>query len=527
MEALWIGAAFALGLIGRQFGLPPLAGFLLAGFTLSAFNFESGPLLEAVAHYGVLLLLFSVGLKLDLRSLVHQSILGTAVVHLSITAALIAGVLLGTSGLTIPGAVFLAVILGFSSTVLAAKVLEDRREVRAFHGRVAIGVLIIQDLVAVGLLSFAGGQEPQIWAFALFGLPLLRPLLFWLLEKSGHDELLVLFGLLLALVGGALFELVGLSSELGALVLGGLLSSHAKAVELFRSLWSLKEAFLVGFFLQISLTGWPDTTGLFFVVLLLLLLPLKSLLFFGLLLAFKLRSRSAFLVALSLSSYSEFALICIPVGIQAGWISNEWAVILALAVTLSFMITAPINRVAHGLYSRLEEKLLPMESKDRHPDEQPINLGFSHILLLGMGRAGTAAYDYLSGNGIRVAGLDNDPAKVAQHLKAGRRVVFADSEDPGLWAHLDLEQVQSVVITMPDATSVAISARELRGHGFKGLIGATTRFRDEGKKLLDSGVDLMFLTYEESGVGLAKHVFDAMDQVPPQIKASDATEGSG
>lgn len=510
MEALWIGAAFSLGLLGRPFGLPPLAGYLLAGFVLHAFHFESGPLLDAVAHYGVLLLLFSVGLKLDLRSLLNQSILGTAILHLAVTTILIGLLLLTTSDLGLTGAVFLAVIFGFSSTVLAAKVLEDRREVRAFHGRVAIGVLIIQDIVAVGVLSFTGGDTPSAWALLLLGLPLLRPLLFRLFDFSGHDELLILFGLLLALVGGSLFERVGMSSELGALVLGGLLSSHSKAVELFKSLWGLKEAFLVGFFLQISLTGWPDQAGLLFVALLLLILPLKSLLFIVLLLGFRLRSRSAFLVSLSLSSYSEFALICIPVGIQAGWVTPEWAVILALAVTLSFMLTAPINRAAHSLYAQLEDKLMPFESDERHPDEQPILLGRSHVILLGMGRAGTAAYDFLKGQGIRVAGLDSDPSKVAQHRRAGRRVVFADSEDPGLWAQLDLEQVHSVLIMMPDAESTGLSAKELRDHGFKGLIGATTRYRDEGGLLLDSGVDLTFLTYEESGVGLAQHVVDAM-----------------
>ena len=514
MEALWIGAAFALGLLGRQVGLPPLAGYLLAGFVLHAFQVESGPLLDAVAHYGVLLLLFSVGLKLDLRGLLSQSILGTAVIHLSVTAALLAILLLASTGLDRSGAIFLALILGFSSTVLAAKMLEDRREVRAFHGRIAIGVLIVQDLVAVALLSFSGGQMPSPWALLLLGLPLLRPLLFRFLEISGHDELLILFGLLLALVGGAAFEQVGMSSELGALVLGGLLSGHSKAIELFKSLWGLKEAFLVGFFLQISLTGWPDQTGLICALLLLLFLPFKSLLFFLLLLVFRLRSRSAFLVALSLSSYSEFALICIPAGISAGWITPEWAVILALAITLSFMVTAPMNRIAHSLYARLEPKLLPLETTERHPDEQPILLGRSHVLVLGMGRAGTAAYDFLKSHGLRVAGLDSDPTKVARHRKAGRRVLFADSEDPGLWHHLEFEQVRSVLITMPDAESASVSAKELRDHGYTGLIGATTRHRDEGKLLVDAGVDMTFLTYEEAGVGLAEHVVEAMGQAP-------------
>jgi len=516
MEALWIGAAFVLGLLGRQFGLPPLAGYLLAGFVLHAFHFESGALLDAVAHYGVLLLLFSVGLKLDLRGLLRQSILGTAVIHLFITGGLLGFVLFVSTDLNWYGALFLAATLGFSSTVLAAKVLEDRREARSFHGRIAIGVLIIQDLVAVGLLSFSGDQAPSPSAFLLLGLPLLRPLLHRVLEISGHDELLVLFGLLLALVGGAAFEQVGMSSELGALVLGGLLSGHSKAVELFKSLWGLKEAFLVGFFLQISLTGWPDAMGLLYLALLMLFLPLKSLLFFFLLLVFRLRSRSAFLVSLSLSSYSEFALICVPVGIQAGWITAEWAVILALAITLSFMVTAPINRVAHHIYARFEASLLPFETTERHPDEQPILLGRSHILVLGMGRSGTAAYDFLKRHGMRVAGLDSDPTKVARHRKAGRRVLFADSEDPGLWHHLELGEVQAVLITMPDAQSTSLSAKELRGHGFTGLIGATARHHDEDQPLVEAGVDMTFLTYEESGVGLAEHIVEAMGKTQPK-----------
>lgn len=516
MEALWIGAAFVLGLLGRQIGLPPLAGYLTAGFVLHAFGLESGPILDAVAHIGVLLLLFSVGLKLDLHSLFRQSILGTALLHLSITSGLFGFVLFASTDLSWYGALFLAVTLGFSSTVLAAKVLEDRREIRAFHGRIAIGVLIVQDLVAVGILSFSGGHTPSPLALLLLGLPLLRPLLHRVFELSGHDELLVLFGLLLALVGGAAFEQVGMSSELGALVLGGLLSGHSKAVELFKSLWGLKEAFLAGFFLQISLTGWPDETGLLYLALLMLLLPLKSILFFFLLLAFKLRSRSAFLVSLSLSSYSEFALICVPVGIAAGWVTSEWAVILALAITLSFMVAAPINRVVHSVYARLESRLLPFQTTERHPDEQPLLLGRSNFLVLGMGRSGTAAYDFLSRHGKRAAGLESDPTKVARHREAGRRVMFADGEDPGLWHHLELDDVEAVMMTMPDAQTTSLSAMQLRKHGFTGLIGATSRHHDEDQSLIEAGVDMTILTYEESGVGLAELVIEAMAQTQPE-----------
>lgn len=134
----------------------------------------------------------------------------------------------------------LAVALAFSSTVLAAKVLDSKRELRAFHGRVAIGILIVQDLIALVVMAFANGETPSWWALLIFALPLLRPVFYRLLDMSGHDELLMLLGLLLALaVGGQGFESVGLSSELGALAFGALLANHPRATELSNSLWSV------------------------------------------------------------------------------------------------------------------------------------------------------------------------------------------------------------------------------------------------------------------------------------------------
>src|SRR5690554_4935141 len=91
-------------------------------------------------------------------------------------------------------AVMLSIALSFSSTVLAAKVLDGKRELRAFHGRVAIGILVVQDLIALCVMSIASGQTPSMWALIVFGIPLLRPLIYRLVDYSGHEELLVLLG---------------------------------------------------------------------------------------------------------------------------------------------------------------------------------------------------------------------------------------------------------------------------------------------------------------------------------------------
>ena len=291
-EAIWISFAFVIGLLVKGIGLPPLVGYLAAGFVLSGLSAttsitaEPTDVLAHIAHLGVLLLLFTVGLKLKLRSIVSPEVIGGSLLHFAITCVVFAPGLYLLFDLDWTTALMLAIALSFSSTVLAAKVLESKRELRAFHGRVAIGILIMQDLIALVVMSLAAGKTPSEWAVIVFGLPLLRPLLYRLLDASGHDELLVLLGLLLALVVGGLgFEAVGLSSELGALVFGAMLANHPRSQELAKSLWSVKEIFLVGFFLQIGIDGLPDQQALIFAAVAALLLPLKGILFYFLLLA--------------------------------------------------------------------------------------------------------------------------------------------------------------------------------------------------------------------------------------------------
>ena len=163
--AIWLSFAFGLGLLVRLVGLPPLVGYLAAGFILSANGYESNELLAEVAHAGVLLLLFSVGLKLRLKSLLRAEVLAGSLLHMLISVGFFALVLSQFGGLDIEAVLLVSLALSFSSTVVAAKVLESKRELRAFHGRVAIGILIVQDLVAVALLSVVGGEAPSPWAF--------------------------------------------------------------------------------------------------------------------------------------------------------------------------------------------------------------------------------------------------------------------------------------------------------------------------------------------------------------------------
>ncbi len=508
-EALWISFAFSLGLLVKRFGLPPLVGYLAAGFILNgilspdSLQLAEGKTLDHIAHLGVLLLLFTVGLKLKVRSILQPEVIGGSLLHFTVTCLVFTPGIHLIAGLDWETSLLLAIALSFSSTVLAAKVLESKRELRAFHGRVAIGILVMQDLIALLVMSLAAGKSPSAYALVILGLPLLRPLLYRLLDASGHDELLVLLGLLLALVlGGYGFESVGLSSELGALVFGAMLANHPRAEELSKSLWSLKEVFLVGFFLQIGMGGLPDREALIFAAVVSLVLPLKGILFFFLLLVFRLRARSSFLTGLSLTNYSEFGLILASVALP------EWLIPLAISVALSFVVSAPANRVAHRLYERWSHRLEGFESKRRHPDEQPVSLGDTEVLIMGMGRTGTAAYEKLHPGNPRTMGLDSDPAKIEKHKAHGRNVLYADAEDTSFWQGLNIPNLKAVILSTHDIEGKVIAARKLRERGFKGQIVAHTMYEDEAEQIKAAGADEAYLTMNETGVALASHTLE-------------------
>lgn len=514
--ATWLSFAFIFGLLMRFIGLPPLVGYLAAGFTLSIFGYNGNNILAAVAHAGVLILLFSVGLKLQIKNLLRLEILAGSLLHMLVTVACLSLLLNSLESLSYTAVIYIAIALSFSSTVVAAKVLENKRELRAFHGRVAIGILIVQDLIAVVFLSLAGDASPSPWAFILLGFVFLRPMVHWLLNASGHGELIVLYGLVLALaVGASSFEYFGMSSELGALMLGMLLADHKRAQELSNSLWGLKEVLLVGFFLQIGLSGHPDINTFVHAFGLNLLVPLKALLFFFILLLFRLRARSSFLAGLSLATYSEFGLIVANLGVSQGVLSQEWLVLLALTVALSFVLSAPLNRYAHDIYRLFEKILTRFQSSKRHPDDEPINLGNSHFVIVGMGRVGTGAYDLLSSHQERVIGLDSDPGKVAIHRTQNRRVLYADAEDPGLWFNLNLAGVHLVMLCMPDLEAKEMAIRQLRSKGFNGIISATSLFNEEAELLQNAGADYVYNYYDGIGSSFAEYSVEHLKQKSP------------
>lgn len=533
MDPMWLLVALILGFFAQQLRLPPLIGFLFAGFALHAMGIDGGPALQKFADLGVTLLLFTIGLKLRLRSLLAPEVWATASAHMVLLVVLIGGLLLipGLMGLAwlgsldLKAAAVIAFALSFSSTVFAVKILEDRGEMKTRHGQVAIGILIIQDLIAVVFLTLATDKAPTLWALALLGLPFIRPLLNHFMQRSGHGEVLVLFGMFMAIGGGELFDLVGMKADLGALIFGVLLSGQQKSAELSRSLLSFKDLFLIGFFLNIGISALPSLSDILIAVaLVLLLLPLKTGLFFWLLTRLRLRARTAYLSTAGLANYSEFGLIVAAVGVSAGWINNQWLVIIALALTFSFVIGSIINARAHSLYVDIEKRLHRYESKQRLPVDIAPDLGDAEILIAGMGRVGGGAYQSMYETfGDKVCGIDADADSVARHQQAGHNVILGDAENIDFWHEVDIDKLRLVMLAMPATIDMYQAVELLKSAGYKGIIAAVAKHEDDQVMLAQAGVHATFNFYAEAGAGFAEHVRRELEQSGHNLVADAVT----
>jgi hypothetical protein len=289
-----------------------------------------------------------------------------------------------------------------------------------------------------------------------------------------------------------------------------MLSTHRRAKELSDALWALKEVFLVGFFLQIGMSGLPGVDDLLFAAVFALILPLKGVLFFFLLLLFRMRARTSFLAAASLTAYSEFGLI-----VAAG-VLPDWLVPLAVAVSLSFVVSAPLNRLAQRLFERHETRLQRFEAARIHVDELPTDLGNARVLILGMGRTGTAAYDHLSQSCDRIVAIDSDTYKTEAHRKAGRHALFADVEDAGFWRGIDISHLEVVILAMDSVEAKECSARALRRNGFEGPIVSHALFEEHIDRLKAAGATHTYLTMNQAGMGLADQAARAisLDALP-------------
>ncbi|MEH6557421.1 MAG: cation:proton antiporter family protein [Oceanicoccus sp.] len=520
MDFIWILFAFACGLSTKLISLPPSIGYLLAGFLLHFLGFEADTLIDSLAGLGITLMLFTIGLKLNIRDLVKNEVWLGSISHslswfvlcmlfIKLFVALSLSYFSNIDTFTTSIIVF---ALSFSSTVCVVKLMEDHGEMRTRHGKLAIGILVMQDIAAVLFLVIATGKIPSAWALLLLLAFVVKPLISKMVDHIGHGELIPLAGFFLALGAYELFELVNIKGDLGALLIGMYLASHKKASEINKSLMGFKDLFLIGFFLSIGFTALPTLEMLAIAGILTLLIPVKFLLFFFLFTKLKLRSRTSFLGALALSNFSEFGLIVAALSTQSGWLSSEWLVILSLAVAISFVITNVIYGYAHQFFSEHRYIFTKYENPIKLTEDSFLQPSSAPIVVIGLGRVGIGAYKALNSKTPGQAwGLDTDKEKVEWLNEGSVQAFCGDAEDISFWESIDLSKLQLVLLAVPSVQDIISITQQLRYANYQGKIAAIARFDDEKTPIEALGVDKVFNFYNEAGVGFAEESISLID----------------
>ena len=520
--ALTLATALGLGMVAMRLGLPPLIGFLVAGFTLTAVGLPPPAGLETIAELGVTLLLFSIGLKISPQTLIRREVWLTATVHMAMSVAVVSALLLAAgvfsagllAGLDLSTVALVAFALSFSSTVLVVKLLEAQNQGQSLFGRIAIGILVVQDIAAVAFITFSGAERPSPWALALVGLVPLGWLLQKMLDRISHGELLIVFGTTCALLPGyVLFEAVGVKGDLGALVIGVILGRHVRAMELSQAMWSVKNLFLVGFFVSIgfSIEGTVGVEHFLVAVALVAIIPLQTVAYVVLLRWQGLRTRTAMLTALALANNSEFALIVTAVGVETDLLDTEWLIVVSLAVALSFVFSTMLGRRAPEITEWVVNRMPDRALERIVDDDRPIDIGTADAIVLGLGRVGRAAYLRLAeSHGMRPIGIEIDAERADQVRAMDINAIQGDATDPDFWARCRRHpQVRLAVLAMPFHGSNVAALHQLRARGFRGTVAAISRFDDERDRILNLGADTAFQVYDGAGQSLADRAVEA------------------
>lgn len=514
LEPVIILVALLCGMASRALRFPALIGYLAAGFVLHEFNMQTGPVLDVLAELGITLLLFTIGLKLEPRRLLESKVWGTTFTHMLVTQTFMFALLMGAASivptLTLDwhSAAIIAFGLTFSSTVFVVQTMEERGELGSSHAALAIGVLIVQDLVAVIFLAISAGKVPHWSALGLLLIIPLRPLVLRLLALAGYGELLTLLGLALAIGAAQLSDLVGVKGDLGALFVGAVLAGHPKSKAMAGNLIQLKDLFLVGFFLSIGLGGWPDWQLIILAVMIGGLAACKPLLYFPLLTRFHTSPRTAVLTAGALGNHSEFGLIVVSVAVVAGWVDPQWSAALSIAIAISFVIAAPMTANTHHFYARHRDWLLRWQSGRLRESFEPTD--GVRVIILGMGRVGTGAYEALAPEfGNALMGVEASPGKVAEHRSAQRRVVVADASDPDFWHRVRLQDVELIMLALTNHSENRLVAELLRTMHYRGELAAVVRYSDHAEEMRDLGISA-FNLYGQAGAGFAAHACELM-----------------
>jgi Kef-type K+ transport system membrane component KefB len=540
IAALLVLAA-SVGFIGLMLRQPLIVSFIAVGI-LAGPSFldiaRSDEQIDLLAELGIAVLLFLVGLKLDfnlVRTLGPVALVtGLGQVVFTTVFGFLIALALGLDALT---AFYVAIALTFSSTIIIVKLLSDKREIDALHGRIALGFLIVQDVVvviamialsAIGVSNAAGesGALTDVLAVLGYGLAMLGAVVVFiryvanpLVEQlSRAPELLVSFAIGWAALLAAVGHYLGFGKELGGLLAGVSLASTPFREAIAARLASLRDFLLLFFFIalgaSLDLTVLGASVGPAIVLSLFVLIgnPLIVLIIMS---AMGYRKRTGLLAGLTVAQISEFSLIFMAMGVAIGHVADDALGLVTLVGLITIAASTYMITYSHELYDRLEPFLGIFERKRTKTD---LDAGTKHVqrhdvILFGLGRYGLAIARALEKDGKTVLGVDFSPEAVRFAKARGLEAVFGDASDPEFLSHLSVESADWLVLAVPEhATGLThydprrTLLRTARDLGYKGRVAVAAHHDQDNEALQALRADLVLMPYRDAASAAASMI---------------------
>jgi len=528
-----LAVAAGIGALALWLRQPLIIAFIVAGILLGPAGLDWVHALDQVdlfAKLGIGLLLFVVGLKLEPRLIrsVGPVAMVAGVGQMTITAAIGFAVALAL-GMTQMNAIYVAAALTFSSTIIIVKLLSDKREIDALHGRIALGILIMQDIVVIllmiGLTAFGGElteshfgvQVLQVIGTGIGFLALValvtRYLLPGLLRSLARwPELLTLFAIAWAIGLATLGTTLGFSKEVGAFVAGVALAATPFRAILAARLVSLRDFMLLFFFIDLGVQidmghlGAALGPAILLSVIVLVGKPIMVMAFVG---RMGYAKRTAATAGLAMGQISEFSLILAAVGLSLGHIDKPTMGLITLVGLITIGMSTYMILYSDQLYRRLVPALgifvFGKRGTDGHSrDTEPDLISPVNTIVFGLGRYGRNLAQELQRRGRSVLGVDFDPERVRFWRERGIATLYGDLEDAELFHGLPLAEVQWIVCTIPEKDKSMVLLDTLKHIGFAGLTAVTADTLQHRESLQAAGADVVLLPFRDAATEAAE-----------------------
>ncbi|MEK6935792.1 MAG: cation:proton antiporter family protein [Nanoarchaeota archaeon] len=507
-------------IVTRIIKQPPIIAYLVSGVLVGPLFFnligsDTSNLIQLFAHLGVALLLFIVGLSLDLRVLKEVGFVSTVagISGMLVTAG--AGYLIAIwLGFSVVSSIYLGVILAFSSTVVVVKILSDKKEIDTLHGRIALGILIVQDFAAaivlmiVPLFSNQSNFSNMIIKFGIAILAIAFIFIFsnYILNKfmnylARSQETLFLFGISWALILSSFFYELGFSLEIGALIAGMSLASSKYNIELSGKIKPLRDFFVMLFFVFFGsqLTNFGNFQMIkALIILSLFILIGKPIISMITLKLFGYKKRTNFLASSSLAQISEFSLILALLGFSLGQISESFMNLIILIALITIGVSSYGIYYSRSIFARISNWLDLFEGSGKEKDK-PLKKENYEVVLFGYHRIGYKILQTLRELKIPFLIVDYNPQVVLSLGDKGINCVYGDASDKEFLSEVDIGKAKIVISTIPDEYSNLVIKERLKEIKSQAVFIATSEQPRVALDLYKQGADYVIIPQHLGG----------------------------